>query len=297
MSDQPPPQRGLPAHTWQNWLAPLLAICLTTIYVGLVIAAPLPFLGTTVADFGAALQSYLRGLISDSLRQLGFQKPSFFLRHGTYLIAYGLAVPWIVATVISRGRPRDLGIRLPQAPAGRLLALSVCIAMPFLIWMVFSPGIADDYVPQFRRGMIPAMSYYLANMSAEHFLLHGLALALFRPGLRWPAEAPPLSPSEGHWFVRMLRWIGLAQDVEGRRGMAAVVRWMGLTEGCVPAIIGSGALFGLVHVGKDPRELLLSIPGGFASAYLAYRTGSMFLPFALHVCTGGLALLMMMARS
>ena len=57
----------------------------------------------------------------------------------------------------------------------------------------------------------------------------------------------------------------------------------GLPDGCLVAIVCSGFLFAAVHLGKNPRELLLSLPGGLASAYLAYRCNSWLVPATLHV--------------
>jgi membrane protease YdiL (CAAX protease family) len=77
--------------------------------------------------------------------------------------------------------------------------------------------------------------------------------------------------------------------------MHRLTRWIGLPADCVPAILTSTTLFGLVHVGKDPRELLLSLPGGVALAYIAYRTNSWLTVFVLHLATAGTAFLMIVA--
>jgi membrane protease YdiL (CAAX protease family) len=68
-----------------------------------------------------------------------------------------------------------------------------------------------------------------------------------------------------------------------------VTSWIGLQSGCVPAVLASAALFALVHVGKDWRELLLSVPGGIVLAYMAYRTNTWLVPFVLHLATAGTA--------
>jgi membrane protease YdiL (CAAX protease family) len=72
-------------------------------------------------------------------------------------------------------------------------------------------------------------------------------------------------------------------------------RWIGLPSGCVPAILTSAMLFSLVHVGKDPRELMLSLPGGLALAYISYRTDSWLTVLVLHLATAGTACAMLAA--
>ncbi len=62
-----------------------------------------------------------------------------------------------------------------------------------------------------------------------------------------------------------------------------------LPDGCLLAVLASAMLFGLVHLGKDPRELMLSLPGGIALGYLAYRTNTWLIPLALHLATAGTA--------
>ena len=59
-------------------------------------------------------------------------------------------------------------------------------------------------------------------------------------------------------------------------------------------MVTSATLFGVVHIGKDPREMLLSVPGGLALAYVAYRSNSWLIPYILHLATAGTALALMM---
>jgi len=83
----------------------------------------------------------------------------------------------------------------------------------------------------------------------------------------------------------VLRWIGMAQPTDGARGVQRFTRWLGLPDGCLDAVLLSGLLFGFVHSGKNPRELLLSFPGGTFLAYLAYRCNSWHAPYLLHALT------------
>jgi hypothetical protein len=125
---------------------------------------------------------------------------------------------------------------------------------------------------------------YLTVLLAEHFLFHGVLLALLRPGRRWP-DAPPVAPVEGKRGLRVLRRIGLAQPPEGRSGLSRIARWLGLADGCLWALTLQSVLFGLVHLGKAPAELLMSFPGGLALAYVAYRCNSFLVPMLLHAAT------------
>jgi membrane protease YdiL (CAAX protease family) len=64
-----------------------------------------------------------------------------------------------------------------------------------------------------------------------------------------------------------------------------IARWLGLPEGCLWAMTLQALLFGLVHFGKAPAELLMSFPGGLALAYVAYRCNSFLVPMLLHAAT------------
>ena len=56
----------------------------------------------------------------------------------------------------------------------------------------------------------------------------------------------------------------------------------------------SALLFAAVHLGKDPRELILSLPGGIALGYISYRTNTWLIPFLLHASTAGMACALML---
>jgi membrane protease YdiL (CAAX protease family) len=48
------------------------------------------------------------------------------------------------------------------------------------------------------------------------------------------------------------------------------------------ALVVSAILFAAVHLSKDPREFLVSIPNGALLAYAAYRTDTWLVPCVLH---------------
>jgi membrane protease YdiL (CAAX protease family) len=67
-----------------------------------------------------------------------------------------------------------------------------------------------------------------------------------------------------------------------------------LQDHCILPILVSGLLFAAVHLGKDPRELALSLPGGIALGYVSYRTNTWLIPFLLHALNAGTACALML---
>ncbi len=256
----------------------------------------------------------LNRLVVTGYHAIGVAAPARRLTSGTYLFVAGVVVPWAGMALGRRGRPQAIGFRLPNRLAWRFLAVSFIVSLPFLIWMVGSPSFSRYYAPSLRAGIGGFLAYYLVNMFAEHFFFHGIMLGAFRAVHRWP-EPAAIDQSATTRTGRALQWLGLAQPggmpkpASGGRGHGArildrakvcqawavqrITRWIGLQDGCLVAICTSAMLFGLVHISKDPRELMLSLPGGFAMAYIAYRTNSWLVPFALHLATAGSACLLM----
>jgi hypothetical protein len=206
-------------------------------------------------------------------------------------------IPWFAATAIGLRRPAFIGTRAPNRYAPRILLVSYLLAFPFLVWMVRSPAIGPYYMKQLDRlGITTYLAFYLVNMLTEHFLLHGVVLGVCHGDGRWPVVTDEASASAGA-PRGFLVWLGLAQPTGDARGWERFRRWIGLPSGCLPAMVTSAMLFGLVHLGKDLRELVLAFPGGVAQAYLAYRTNSWLTPFALHLATAATALGMMLLVS
>jgi hypothetical protein len=269
------------------------AVGLGTLYCLIFLVPSGAFSGVLTGDALTILKEPARrvqGLVGILTDYVGVQPP---WRNAFYIDAYLLltagVIPWLTLAVLRRGRPYDLGCRWPNRYGWRVLLVGYVMAVPFLVWMVRGSQFAGRYLAELERyGGLVFSLYYLVNMVAEHFLFHGVFLAAFRVGHRWPGP-PPKDARATAAQKRLLQWLGLAQPVDGTSGFSRVVRWFGLQPGCVPAICASAALFGLIHVGKDFRELLLSIPGGVALAYIAYRTNSWFTPFLLHLATAGTA--------
>lgn len=269
-----------------------VSIVVLTAYVLLFFVTPEAWFGGSVAR---AIHEVRAPVYLAPERLLDFQQwrpeQKHLVRHGMYLLLLGIVVPWTLMALFGRGGPRDIGFRRPNVFGWRMLMVGYVGALPFLIWMARGSTLADYYVRQLEEaGWAVFVGYYVANMAGEHVFFHGIVLAAARPGGRWPAPAP-VHCSACRGAIRFLRWLGLAQPTEGAVGRARVVRWLGLPAYCVPAILCSGLLFGAIHLGKDPREFLLSVPGGVALAFVAYRTNTCLIPFALHLLTAGTTLL------
>jgi len=272
----------------------VLAVIVTTLYVGCFFVTLPKGTPGWIVNTSNDLRGTVFRLADDACRLVhpGMRSPDL-ARHGPYLVISGVVVPWIVMLLLRRGRPGDIGCRLPNVIGLRLFVLAYVAAFPFQVWMVRGSVLAEYYLHQLERTGTPIfLTYYFINMFAEHFFFHGIMLAVFRPGARWP-QRPEVAPLAGGRLTAALRWLGLAQPVGEARRINRLTKWLGLPDGCLAAVLVSGLLFGAIHLGKDPRELLLSIPGGMALAYLAYRTNSWLTPFALHLATAGTALLLM----
>lgn len=217
-------------------------------------------------------------------------------RHGLYLLLAVAVIPWLLMALVGRGHPRDIGCRFPNRFGWHIALVGYVLSLPLLAWMVRSDRFGDSYLRQLElNGSLAFTVYYFVNMLSEHFFLHGIVLGACRRGGRWPPAAPTtLRPARG--FGRLLQWLGLAVPMDNATGLRRATRWIGLPDGCVRAVAVSSLMFALIHLGKDPRELLLSIPGGIALAYIALRTNTWLVPFLLHLATAGTAWLLVLAQ-
>lgn len=262
-----------------------LAMVATSLYVVVVIVSPqewpFPDLQPVWQDSRKFVYNSLRSL----LEWLGIASPSDLLQHCTFFFVTALVVPWIVMAVLKRGRPNDIGWRKPNPLLLRLVGCSFLVALPFIYWMVSHADFYESYEQKYSdKSMISVALYYVWILFCEHLFFEGLMLGAFREGGRWPAPAR-LSKIEGSGFLRVLQWIGVAQPTGEAKGVRKITRWLGLPDGCLGAVLLSGLLFWLVHAGKNPREQLLSYPGGTFLAYLAYRCNSWHAPYLLHAST------------
>ena len=251
---------------------------------------PLPKLSTWTDQ----LQRAIREMIEAAVAFLGVERVTFEIRWAIYFVLAAGVIPWAVLALARRGRPYNLGFRLPNRIGWRIIAVGWLLAFPFQLWMIKGASFADYYRPQLERsGGLVFLSYYAAVILAEHFYFHGFLLATCRSGGSWPGPATVVPPGGG-LRVSVLQWLGLCQPVDGATGTAKLTRWIGLQDRCLLPILVSVLLFAAVHLGKDPRELALSLPGGIALGYVSYRTNTWFIPFLLHALNAGTACALML---
>jgi hypothetical protein len=285
---QEPGKAGIPALP--------LTIAVVVLFVTLMLVRLSSLLPPAVANIARWPARLIRTAVGAVFTAVGAGNAATELKFAAYLLVTAGALPWLAAWALGRGRPGDIGTRWPNRYAPRIIAIAYLVSLPFVYWMTQSESMAGRYLEHWRRcGPVIFLVSYLVNMVTEHFLLHGVVLGLCRREMRWPAAPPVRSHTApgGDPLSRLLRWIGMAQPTEDSRWTSRARQWLGLPEGCVAAMITSAVLFGLVHLGKDTRELMLSFPGGLAQAYVAYRTNSWLTPFVLHLATATTALGMM----
>ncbi|MFQ5414220.1 MAG: CPBP family intramembrane glutamic endopeptidase, partial [Phycisphaerae bacterium] len=242
----------------------------------------------------------VRSVLEDSVAVFDLGRMRHDVVLGGYLVLVAGVLPWVAMACLGRGRPSDIGLRMPNRYGWRILLVAYVASLPVVSWMVDSPDFAPYYLGHLRRGRTAFLTFYAVNMLAEHVLFHGVLLAALRRTGRWPVHVP-MHVGPGRPLGRTLQWIGLAQPVDRAGATMSSLwsrgrRWIGLPDGCVAAVLLSGVLFAWMHVGKDLREAALSLPGGIAMAYVAYRTNSVLVPLLLHAATAGTACAMMVAR-
>ena len=278
-----------------------ISIAFWTVYSLVLFVKPLSWLPEQLRGATLDLRRWLIGLIDLVYGSLGIHQTGSYpmpwaneLRWGLYFFLTAGVIPWAVLAIVRRGRPHDIGFRLPNRVGWRIVAVGFLVALPLQVWMVKSPTFTRYYLPQLERaGTLAFVFYYGVVILVEHFFFHGVLLATCRAGGRWPTPAPVRADADSA-FGRTLQWVGLCQPLDGATGVRRFTRWGGLQDGCIPAILVSAMLFAAVHLGKDPRELVLSLPGGIALGYVSYRTNTWLVPFLLHALTAGTACALML---
>ena len=266
------------------------AIVVMFIYCWLFFAHPPEWCAKPVIECNRGIQTWAGNLLGGVVERVINRKAVWQLASAVYLAVLAGLIPVCMALLLRRW-PRDWGWRMPNRLFIRYFLVSMLVALPFLLWMVRSPFIAAPYLKQLERlGLAAFAAYYLVNMFTEHLLLHGIVLGLSRPEGRW-ADPAPLPPPRGG-IGGVLSWLGLASQ-PCKNGGNRLTAWLGLASGCIVPMLFSALLFGMVHLGKDTRELILSFPGGLAQAFIAYRTNSWATPFLIHLGTASTALAMM----
>jgi len=240
---------------------------------------------------------FLSGIVHALLSGCGLDKLSPQLNQGLYLGLAAGVVPLLVARLVWRASWTDLGCRRPNPIGWRLLVVGFVASLPFLAFMALGEGMTAYYVPTMQRaGAVAFLSFYAVNMLTEHFLCHGVLLAAFRADRRWPPPPTATPIAHGPRWKRLLLFFGISIH-SARVEQSFVTNWLQLQSGCGFAMAASAALFALIHVGKDWREAVLSLPGGLVLAFMAYRGNSWLIPFLLHTLTAATTLGLMILLS
>lgn len=266
----------------QHRLAVPLSVGACTLYTFVLLVRPDAWCPASILDWYETPRLFITRAIESILAALGLSPSPFATRYTIYYLVTAAVLPWTALAIFRRGKVHDLGLRRPNRLGLRIILVGSVVSVPCLWWMIHQPGAAQAYGAGFERwGHASALLSYLAVVFAEHFFFQGSVLAVCRHGCRWPV-APPVDHDATTRWGRALQWFGLAQSIRNTSGLQKTTRWLGLPDGCLVAVVCSGFLFAAVHFGKNPRELLLSLPGGLASAYLAYRCNSWLVPVTLH---------------
>ena len=269
-------------HGGQHRLAVPLSVVACTLYTFVLLVRPDAWCPASILVWYETPRLSITQAIEWILATLDLSLPSFATRYTLYYLVTAAVLPWCALAIFRRGRAHDLGLRCPNRLGLRIILVGTVVSVPCLWWMIRQPGAAQVYAAGFERwAHASALISYLAVVLAEHFFFLGSVLAVCRHGGRWPPPPPVDRDATTRWG-RTLQWFGLAQTTRNASGLQKTTRWLGLPDGCFVAVVCSGFLFAAVHLGKNPRELLLSLPGGLASAYLAYRCNSWLVPAALH---------------
>jgi len=172
-------------------------------------------------------------------------------------------------------RLTDAGLGLPDALGRRMITAGVVLSTPIglLLTMSIPHGAATT----------PINLHYICSivvMIPEHFLISGVLVALMLPGRKLP-HPMAIAPVTGGPMLKTLRWLGLAQPTDST-STPRFLSWWGLGWDSLTAVLASGMLFGLVHIGKSPLETALSFPGGAAVAYVTLRSHSIWPAIIAH---------------
>jgi membrane protease YdiL (CAAX protease family) len=256
-------------HSLAGWLVSLLIFAAAVVYVS-------AFWGQPYGWLSQMLPRHLGMLVAAV--QLCLRDAYHFLFRYYLLHEFAIGVIPAVLVMLCRRRPGDLGLGMFNALGFRLILVSVALSIPFGFLLIHTGAVP---IPKSFSHAMPLLRLLLIVVP-EHMLICGLFVALMLPDRRFPRTVP-LASAQGPWYLRILRWLGLAQPVGGKAG-GAVLGWFGLTAESLVAVLTSGLLFGMAHLGKkDIVEIALSLPGGVAVAYMTLRSRSIWPAIIAHV--------------
>ena len=185
-----------------------------------------------------------------------------------YILCFvsSMLIPIII--ILSRGRKlTDFGLGMLNSLGIRLTVIAIFVSIPFGLWIqIESP---------YPHILTTTYALSLFNKIPEHFLILGILVALMLPNRRLPNPVY-LAPIEGSRTTKILRWLGIAQPVTADFDNR-VLAWFGLNWTSLFAILVSGLVFYMIHLGRANHvEVALSLPGGILVSYVTIRTHSIW---------------------
>jgi hypothetical protein len=183
-------------------------------------------------------------------------------------VVLGMIVP-AALLYLSGLRLNDVGMGIPNTVGWRMIILGIAVSIPFGILLLNSKNFDSG-----RNAVSADYVMILLSMIPEHFLVTGVCTTLMLPRRRLPSDVR-FEPVEGNFITKGLRWFGLAQS-SVNTGSNRILDWFGLTWASLFAIVASGAVFRMIHLGRNNLELMLSLPGGIAIAYMTIRSHSIW---------------------
>ncbi len=167
---------SMPSNAWRGRFARVGI----SVYVVWMIVVPPAWLDPAVRSLWRGPQLWVHGLVRSVFQGIGWGVPSQFLAVGAYYVLLSLFVPVAACVLCRRFLPADTGWRKPNRLLFRIVVCSFLVSIPFLYWMVRSPGFAPYYQPYLDSGAAIVLTYYVVVLFCEHFFFEGVMLAAFR---------------------------------------------------------------------------------------------------------------------
>jgi hypothetical protein len=191
-----------------------------------------------------------------------------------YLLCFvsSMAVP-ILIMVIKGRKLTDFGLGMLNTLGIRLTSIAVVVSIPFGLWIQL------EAASPHRLTLMYGLSLF--NKIPEHFLIFGILVSFMLPRRRLPNPVQ-MAPVEGNRGKKILRWLGLAQPMNADSDNR-LLAWFGLNWTSTFAIIVSGLVFLMLHLGRSNQvEVALSLPGGMLVSYITIRTHSIWHAIPAH---------------
>ena len=262
----------------------------------------LPRLGTIALMAGLALLAWHQVRARRSLADTRYRGPSVFV-----LLALIISLSVLIVLPVRGSINLALEGGIPDLPPVLIWTIAIPFATLAVTWLV----LRSDPMPGLRlfRDSRPVRHALIgvAVGGAAQVVLLGVVVAaapVDEPMLQIPAGPLPgiLLPGQPLWLGALSALV-LAPIAEELFYRGLVLHAWLREYGRWVALIGSSALFGLVHYGLNPIEgrlpelpwLIMPAVAGLILGLLALRTGSLIAPIAAHATMNAVAFLLALA--